>query len=199
MATAVEHLEHHSFESAIASVLSDLNVSFLLKTEQRTTLEAFISKKDVFAVFPTGIGKSLIYKLAPLVAKQMGLSETPLVVVISPLVALMEDQVKEATKLGLSALQLGTDNGELIRTSRCQLIFGSPESWLLSTKWREMLCSKVFRDNHVGIVVDEVHLTYKWGKAAKGEKAFRESFARLRDTQIYCKTRDTCVGIDHIC
>ncbi|CAM4659375.1 unnamed protein product [Leuciscus chuanchicus] len=50
-----------------------------------------------------------------------------------------------------------------------------------------MLCSKVFQDNLVGIVVDEVHLTYKWGNAAKGEKAFRESFAKLGELRAIVK------------
>ena len=46
---------------------------FSLKIEQRAALEAFVAVKDVFAMLPTGFGKSLIYKLAPLVAKSIGL------------------------------------------------------------------------------------------------------------------------------
>ena len=53
-------VEHHSFESAIASVLSNLKYPFRYKPEQRTTLKAFMSKKDVIAVLPTGFGESLI-------------------------------------------------------------------------------------------------------------------------------------------
>ena len=55
-------VEHHSFESAIASVLSNLKYPFRYKPEQRTTLKAFMSKKYVIAVLPTGFGKSLIYQ-----------------------------------------------------------------------------------------------------------------------------------------
>ena len=53
-----------------------------------------------------GFGKSLIYQLAPMVAKKMGRNENPVVIVVSPLVTLMEDQVKEATGMGITAMQL---------------------------------------------------------------------------------------------
>lgn len=55
-------------------------------------------------------------------------------------------------------------------------MFGSPEAWLRNEKWRNLLSSLT---NLIGIVVDEVHLTYKWGQSEKGSCAFRESFAKL--------------------
>ncbi len=92
----------------------------------------------------------------------MGLSENPLVVVVSPLIALMEDQVKEATKFGLSAMQLGVHKSKDILSGHCQLVSGSPEVWLLQRQWRDMLASRVFQDDLLRIVVDEAHLIYKW-------------------------------------
>ena len=74
----------------------------------------------------------------------------------------MEDQIKEAGKLGVSAMQLGGLNDTDILHGRFQLVFGSPESWLLTKTWRNMLSSEVYRENLLGIVVDEVHVTYKW-------------------------------------
>ncbi|XP_028441999.1 putative ATP-dependent DNA helicase Q1 [Perca flavescens] len=70
---------------------------------------------------------------------------------------------------------------------RFQLVFGRPESWLLNEKWRNLLSSEVYRDNLVGIVVYDVHVTYKWGEGAKGEAAFRESFARLGELRSIAK------------
>ncbi|CAB1444836.1 unnamed protein product [Pleuronectes platessa] len=99
-----------------------------------------------------------------MVAKKMGYNENPVVIVVSPLVALTEDQVKEATEMGITAMQLGVHDEVDITSSRCQLLFGSPESWLLNKKWRDMLGSDVFQANVIGIIVDEVHLTYKWGR-----------------------------------
>ncbi|XP_077061923.1 putative ATP-dependent DNA helicase Q1 [Siphateles boraxobius] len=99
----------------------------------------------------------------------------------------MEDQIREAGKLGVSAMQLGGINDTDILHGRIQLVFGSPESWLLNEKWRDMLSSEVYREDLVGIVVDEVHVTYKWGEGAKGEAAFRESFARLGELRSLAK------------
>ena len=138
-----------SFESALECTLNDLELNFTLKNEQITALKSFILKRDVVGVLPTGYGKSVIYQLAPLVAKRMGISENPMVVIVSPLIALMEDQLKGATKFGLSARQLGKGDLDEIRSGRCQLLYG-------------MLATKVFQENLLGIVVDEVHLIYKW-------------------------------------
>jgi len=55
----------------------------------------------MFAYF----GKNLIHQLN-LVAEKMGLNENPVLIVVSPLVALMEDQVKQATEMGIMAMQL---------------------------------------------------------------------------------------------
>ncbi|ROL42853.1 Kelch-like protein 29 [Anabarilius grahami] len=51
-------------DAAVDAVLKDFKGKFSLKTEQRLALEQYIKKKDVFALLPTGFGKSLIYQLA---------------------------------------------------------------------------------------------------------------------------------------
>uniref|UniRef100_A0A8C6U030 DNA 3'-5' helicase n=1 Tax=Neogobius melanostomus TaxID=47308 RepID=A0A8C6U030_9GOBI len=145
-----------SFASALSAVLNELNLS--LKPQQEAALKAFLLNNDVFATLPTGFGKSLIYQLAPLVAKKMDIYVNPVVVVVSPLVALMEQQVKEASKLGVTAMQLGENSDKEIFSGQAQLLFGSPEAWLLNDKWRCLLSSQT---DLVGVVVDEVHLTYK--------------------------------------
>ncbi|XP_063078739.1 putative ATP-dependent DNA helicase Q1 [Engraulis encrasicolus] len=50
-----------------------------------------------------------------------------------------------------------------------------------------MLSSAAYRDNILGVVVDEVHLTYKWGEVSTGETAFRESFAKLGELRSITK------------
>ncbi len=77
-----------------------------------------------------------------------------------PIDALIDDQIKEAWKQSVTAMQLG-DNADIFH-GRCQLVFGSSESWLLNKKWRNMLSSEVYHQNLVGIFVDEVHVTHKW-------------------------------------
>ena len=61
--------EKQAIDAAVASVLDDFKGKFSLKKEQKLALEQFLQKKDVFAILPTGFGKSLIYQIAPLVAK----------------------------------------------------------------------------------------------------------------------------------
>lgn len=155
MATATEHVD-----AAIDAVLQNLKVNITLKLEQRLALKAFIKRGDVFCVLPTGFGKSLIYQLVPLVLQEMGMDK--LLIIISPLLALMDDQVKEAAKFGLTALQIGVHNDSDILNGKCSLVFGTPEAWLLNDKWRNMLLSEIYREKLFGIVVDEVHMTYKW-------------------------------------
>lgn len=66
------------------------------RTGQREILEALIAKRDVVAVLPTGGGKSLCYQL-------FALHEQKLVIVISPLIALMRDQVQGLGQLGIAS------------------------------------------------------------------------------------------------
>ena len=53
-------------EAAIVSAVNELEHILSLKDEQTIALKAFLEKKDVFAVLPTGYGKSVIFQLAPL-------------------------------------------------------------------------------------------------------------------------------------
>ncbi len=113
-------------------------------------------ESDVVALVPTGFGKSLIYQLLPMVSKKLGRPKSgkAIIVIVSPLVALMDNRVKEAAKLGLCAAQLGVRNDWEIMEGNFSLIFGSPESWILNPKWRAMLASNLYQDNLVAIVVD---------------------------------------------
>ncbi|MCH1604058.1 MAG: DEAD/DEAH box helicase, partial [Synechococcus sp. MOX_bin13] len=63
---------------------------------QRPVVDAVLAGRDALAVLPTGGGKSLCYQLPALVREG-------LVVVISPLVALMEDQVMALQRRGIAA------------------------------------------------------------------------------------------------
>ena len=62
-------------DSAIESVLEDIDSAFILKEEQRNAIKAFVDRKYVFAVLPTGFGKNCIYQLAPMTTTLIQLSE----------------------------------------------------------------------------------------------------------------------------
>ena len=80
---------------------------FSLNMHQKTAISAVTEKKtDVFVNLPTGYGKSLIYHALPTVFDALHSSSGHIVVVVSPLICLMEDQVKFLTSVGVRALNL---------------------------------------------------------------------------------------------
>ena len=82
--------------------MADASVAF-----QREAIAYFVENKmDVFVNLPTEFGKSLIYQALPLVFDVALNSTGHIVVVISPLVNLMKDQVESIKKLGITAISL---------------------------------------------------------------------------------------------
>ena len=148
-------------KSALADVISEIDFITEVKEQQEYVLSEFLSGKDVFGVLPTGFGKSLIYQLAPLILKKMFPARNPIFIIISPLNALTEDQIREASKLGIKAKMIGVHPDRDIIQGRCQLVFGSPEAWLQNETWTKMLANEVYLHLE-GIVHDEVHVAYKW-------------------------------------
>ena len=82
----------------------------VLRKEQKACLLNLARGKDVFAILPTGFGKSLIFQLFPRVSSALCSSEVkPLstIIVVSPLVSAMRDQVEQLKQLGFSAAAIG--------------------------------------------------------------------------------------------
>ncbi len=151
---------------AICSVVENIPDICQLKPEQEECLVHILNGGDVVARLPTGFGKSLIYQLLLIISEKLGRPKSgmAIILIVSPLVALMDDQVKEAAKLGLCTAQLGVHNDREIMEGNFSLILGnvSPESWILNPKWRAMLASTLYQDKLVAIVVDEALFAYKW-------------------------------------
>ena len=90
----------------------------------------------------------------------------PIVVVVSPLVSIMKDQVRDFSRRGLpstyitSAISLEEELA--ILQGEFSLVYISPERLLARGKWREMLRSDIYREKMVGFVVDEAHCVKKW-------------------------------------
>ena len=87
---------------------------------------------------------------------------------MSPLTALMKDQVSTITKMGLSAAVISDRESmsstvkNRIKNGEFQIVFISPESPFMSKEWKNTLSSKVYRDNLAGFIVDEAHCIKKW-------------------------------------
>ncbi len=99
-----------------------------LKPELEECLVHILNGRDVVALLPTSFGKSLIYQLLPIVCEKLGRPKSgkAILVIVSPLVALMDDQVKEPAKLGLCAAQLGVHNDREIMEGNFSLVFWYP-------------------------------------------------------------------------
>lgn len=143
--------------------------------EQVEAIRNFVLGRDVFVSLPTGSGKSLCYAALPLVfdnirGQNLDMEEiehSSIVVCVSPLSALMLDQVTKFNKRGLLTAHVGHNQKDVkvktdIEKGRYQLVLMSPESLLLNLTWREMFRSSVYHDNLAGLIVDEAHLVEKW-------------------------------------
>ncbi|XP_035680701.1 ATP-dependent DNA helicase hus2/rqh1-like [Branchiostoma floridae] len=188
-------------DSAIASVLAELDGIPSLKPEQIEALKAFAGGKDVLAFLPPGFGKDLVYQIAPMVFEKLG-RVNPIVIVLTPRVALikefqntehlqpvdlMEDKIREATKVGVKVAQLGGNDAEGIAKGEFPLVLGGPERWMLEDEWRDMLSSAVYRENLAGVVVDDAHLAYKWGRQSKYQSELRQAFYELPELRSLVK------------
>lgn len=164
-----------SFSESLIYAHSSLKMSHLsLKPEQRSSMEAIYDGRDVFVWLPTGYGKSLCYQALPfLMDSKLGFanSEKRLsssVFVVSPLVALMIDQVKSLRSRGVKCSVITSSSDvekDLLAThsslSSDSLLFCTPEA-LVRSKWRDAIGDPVVSGRIVALVIDEAHCVSKW-------------------------------------
>ena len=159
-------LDHPNIDATISRAANSLG--YVLKTEQEQSLRKFVAGNDVFVSLPTGFGKSLCYILLPcifdLIREVEGKS---IILVVSPLIALMQDQVATISALGITTICITdkeTSSSAVtlsVRKGEYQIIFISPEALFLSTRWRNMLSTVTYRSNLVGFIIDEAHCIKK--------------------------------------
>ena len=109
---------------------------------QCEVVNSFICGSDVFVSLHTGSGKSLCYWVLPGAFNLLKQTDSSVVLVVSPLIALMKDQVERLKGKGVKAVY-GGDQCEM-EIGHYQLLFLSPESLLTSQKWRDVLMSDVY-------------------------------------------------------
>ena len=123
-------LSHESFNDAVEKALEALKDSSIesLTKYQSKALFHVLNGEDTFVSLPTSHEKSLIYQLAPSVSKHLGLlSEVPIVLVISSLNALIDDQIASVTKLGITACKLDASSLEdTVSLAGHEILFTSP-------------------------------------------------------------------------
>jgi len=145
-------------ERQLYDVMSDTFGFDAFRPGQREVVEAALGAGDCLAVMPTGSGKSLTYQLA---ARLIGGTT----LVVSPLIALMKDQVDAATEMGIAATFINSSLEYEERLARIQrlkngqyeLVYVAPEG--LGSSMGSVLDEADIRL----IAVDEAHCISQWG------------------------------------
>ena len=138
-----------------------------LKDEQLAAVTAFVEGNDVFVSLPTGYGKSLCYYCLPSVFDALNCQSEPwsVVIVVSPLTALMNDQIESLTRKNVTSVVARGDD-EYIKSGivegHYQIVFTSPEILLADKNWNDVFGSPSLGDRLVALVVDEAHCVKKW-------------------------------------
>lgn len=152
---------------------------------QKEVIDALAAGSHVLAVMPTGSGKSLCYQIPALLRGGLTL-------IVSPLIALMEDQVSALRLSGVPADAINSsrfreENLEIWHRARRRASRGEPSILYLSPErlMTEKMLKIVCQQKVSLVVVDEAHCISKWGPAFRPEyEALSEISAHLPDVPI---------------
>ena len=158
--------ENFSWSKNLKKALTEVFKIKDMRPLQLPTINATMSGEDVILVMPTGGGKSLCYQLPAVIGKGI-------TIVVSPLVALMEDQLHGLHKNNVKAMMLsskaGKENVKTIMTSLTdsksglKLIYVTPEYMAKSNRFMSKLQKAHEMKRLDRFAIDEVHCCSQWG------------------------------------
>ncbi|XP_068691120.1 ATP-dependent DNA helicase RecQ-like [Montipora foliosa] len=178
------------WQKAFKAVREQFEIDNLLP-EQENVLREFLGGQNIFVNLPTVYSKSLIFQCLPIAAD--ALFEKPcgssVLVVISPLRSLMEDQIRRVNNMGVRAIAI-TDEEDVeviqqVMNGNYVLVYGSPECLLSTESWRNRpnmkYCAQYLDKNEP--------LEASFSNLIEELKTMRGNTPR---TLIYCQTRKQC-------
>jgi ATP-dependent DNA helicase RecQ len=159
------------------------------RSPQLEIIQTLLAQRDALVIMPTGGGKSICFQVPALL--QPGLT-----LVISPLIALMEDQVQSLRSRQIPAALLHNQQPKEIRRQvfwqlqqqHLKLLYLSPETLLSPPIW-QLLCQPNLRIS--SLILDEAHCLVQWGEA------FRPAYLQLgslRSTLLQHKPAGTQIN-----
>ena len=168
---------------------------------QKEVVETLLAGRSALAVFPTGAGKSLCYQLPALILEG-------LTVVVSPLIALMKDQIDALVARGIDAARLDSsldqatmrDVTARLRTGDLRLLYVAPERFN-----NERFLAELQQITISLFAVDEAHCISEWGHnfrpdylklAARAQELGAERVLALTATATPAVVEDICDGFE---
>ena len=146
-------------QSRATAVLQDVFGFDGFRTDQEQIIERLLSGGDALVLMPTGGGKSLCYQIPALLGNGI-------TVVVSPLIALMQDQVEALTQAGVGAAALNSSMDvskrrevwDQLRAGQIKLLYVAPERLLIDGFLEELdaFSPALF-------AIDEAHCISQWG------------------------------------
>ncbi|RZI77721.1 MAG: ATP-dependent DNA helicase RecQ [Variovorax sp.] len=144
---------------SVQRLLRDMFGLRTLRPGQREVIDRILSLRSTLAIMPTGAGKSLCYQIPAMLLPGC-------TVVVSPLIALMNDQCEKLRALGVHAVQLNSQcSTDDIRASEQEIVDGKARI-ILTTPERfatDDFIALLRRRSLAFVVVDEAHCIAQWG------------------------------------
>ena len=170
--------------STAASILKNTFGYDNFRPYQREVIENVLAGRDTLGIMPTGGGKSLCYQIPALMLDGLTL-------VVSPLIALMKDQVEQMRASGVPAVMLNSslpayeyqENMDLVKDGAVKLLYLAPET-LLTPR----IFSLLSQTQLALLTIDEAHCISEWGHD------FRPEYRQITEIrQRYPKA--TCLAL----